>query len=73
MGVSKLGSTINKRREELGVSKQHVADECGCSRDTIERFLSGQTQSVNSGVLDSMLDLLGLEIQPKRNFKPPQA
>lgn len=58
-----IGERIFKRRAELNMTQQHVADKVGVTRVAVTKWESGQTENLKLGNLMGLCKLLNVSIE----------
>jgi transcriptional regulator with XRE-family HTH domain len=54
---------LDRRRRELGLSYERLAQRCGLSRPTVYRILSGRHEAASFASVAAIAESLGLEIR----------
>lgn len=53
-----IGEKIYRRRKELGLTQEAVANAAGVTKSTVNKWESGQTKSIRSDHLQALADTL---------------
>lgn len=64
--------SLEKRRQELGLSCELLAQRSGVSRATVQRILSGKSSSVSHASVLSVVRALGLELRLDSQASPQE-
>ncbi len=61
MRISELGKSIKKRRKELNITQEHLAELASISKNTLYKLERGESNP-SFEVVEKILDILGLEL-----------
>jgi transcriptional regulator with XRE-family HTH domain len=64
--------SLERRRQELGLSCERLAQRSGVSRATVQRILSGRLASVSHASVLSVVRALGLELRLDSQASPQE-
>ena len=56
--IMKIKEFIRKRRKDLGLSMEDVADACGVTKATVSRWESGDIANIKSNKIKALADVL---------------
>lgn len=66
-----IGEKIYRRRKELGLTQEAVANAAGVTKSTVNKWESGQTRSIRSDHLQALADTLQVSaaflLDPEKN------
>ena len=58
MDQLRIGERIKKRREEIGLSLQHVADKLDVNRSSVMRWENGETNRIKLPIVEKLAQIL---------------
>ena len=62
MALSEIGTTIKRKRKELGLTQAELAKRASLSRTTLSKVENGYFGNISVATLENILSTLGLTI-----------
>ena len=60
MNAAKIGYRIKQRREELGLTQEHLAVTLGLNKSSVQRYESGQVKKIKLPILETIAQCLNV-------------